>query len=58
VVQSYKNLAHVERDFRSIKTDDLDLRPIHHRLDERVSADLPAGLLPGQSGTYATPGRR
>jgi hypothetical protein len=38
VVESYKNLAHVERDFRSIKTDDLDLPPIHHRLDERVRA--------------------
>jgi hypothetical protein len=30
VVTAYKNLAHVERDFRSIKADDLDLRPIHH----------------------------
>ena len=40
VVESYKNLAHVERDFRSIKTDDLDLRPIHHRLDERVRAHV------------------
>jgi hypothetical protein len=49
VVESYKNLANVERDFRIIKTDDLDLRPIHHRLDERVRAhmpDLPARLLP------------
>ena len=40
VVDSYKNLAHVERDFRIIKTDDLDLRPIHHRLDERVKAHV------------------
>jgi hypothetical protein len=40
VVQSYKNLAQVERDFRSIKTDDLDLRQIHHRLDERVRAHV------------------
>jgi hypothetical protein len=45
VVESYKNLAHVERDFRSIKTDDLDLRPIHHRLDERVRAHLLICLL-------------
>ena len=45
VVESYKNLAHVERDFRSIKTDDLDLRPIHHRLDERVRAHVPICLL-------------
>jgi hypothetical protein len=45
VVESYKNLAHVERDFRSIKTDDLDLRPIHHRLDERVKAHVLICLL-------------
>jgi hypothetical protein len=40
VVIGYKNLAHVERDFRIIKVDDLDLRPIHHRLDERVKAHV------------------
>jgi transposase len=40
VVIGYKNLAHVERDFRIIKVDDLDLRPIHHRLDERVRAHV------------------
>jgi len=40
VVTGYKNLAHIERDFRSIKTDDLDLRPIHHRLTERVKAHV------------------
>jgi hypothetical protein len=40
VVTAYKNLAHVERDFRSIKTDDLDLRPIHHRLEDRVRAHV------------------
>jgi transposase len=40
VVTAYKNLAHVERDFPSIKTDDLDLRPIHHRLDDRVRAHV------------------
>jgi len=45
VVESYKNLAHVERDFRSIKTDDLDLRPIHHRLDDRVRAHVLICLL-------------
>jgi hypothetical protein len=45
VVENYKNLAHVERDFRSIKTDDLDLRPIHHRLDERVRAHVLICLL-------------
>ncbi|MGH3531454.1 MAG: IS1634 family transposase [Mycobacterium sp.] len=40
VVNGYKSLANVERDFRIIKTDDLDLRPIHHRLDERVRAHV------------------
>ena len=45
VVTGYKNLAHVERDFRIIKTDDLDLRPIHHRLDERVKAHVLICLL-------------
>ena len=40
VITGYKNLAHIERDFRIIKADDLDLRPIHHRLDERVKAHV------------------
>jgi hypothetical protein len=40
VVQSYKNLANIERDFRIIKSDDLDLRPIHHHLDNRVKAHV------------------
>jgi Transposase DDE domain len=35
-VTAYKNLARVERDFRSLKADDLDLRPIHHRLSDQV----------------------
>ncbi len=35
-VTAYKNLKHVERDFRHIKADDLDLRPIHHYLPGRV----------------------
>jgi hypothetical protein len=36
VVSAYKNLKYVERDFRHIKSDDLDLRPVYHRLDDRV----------------------
>jgi hypothetical protein len=40
VVGAYKNLAHVERDFRTIKVDDLDLRPIYHRLEDRVRAHV------------------
>jgi hypothetical protein len=39
-VTAYKNLARVERDFRSIKADDLDLRPIHHWLEDRVRAHV------------------
>src|SRR5205085_652319 len=45
VVTSYKNLANIERDFRIIKTDDLDLRPIHHRLTDRVKAHVLICLL-------------
>jgi hypothetical protein len=45
VVAGYKNLANVERDFRIIKVDDLDLRPIHHRLDDRVKAHVLICLL-------------
>jgi hypothetical protein len=40
VVTAYKNLKYVERDFRSIKSDDLDLRPVYHRLEERVRAHV------------------
>jgi hypothetical protein len=40
VVTAYKNLKYVERDFRSIKSDDLDLRPVFHRLEERVKAHV------------------
>ena len=40
VVTAYKNLKHVERDFRHLKTDDLDLRPVWHRLEERVKAHV------------------
>jgi len=40
VVSAYKNLKYVERDFRSIKADDLDLRPVFHRLTRRVKAHV------------------
>lgn len=40
VVASYKLLAHVETDMRSIKTVDLQLRPIYHRLEGRVTAHV------------------
>ena len=39
-VTAYKRLARVERDFRSLKTIDLQLRPIHHRLEDRVRAHV------------------
>jgi hypothetical protein len=40
VVAAYKNLKYVERDFRHIKADDLDLRPVFHHLEERVKAHV------------------
>lgn len=39
-VRSYKALAEVERAFRSMKTIDLHIRPIHHRLETRVRAHI------------------
>jgi transposase len=39
-VRNYKSLANVERAFRSIKTVDLKVRPIHHRLADRVRAHI------------------
>jgi transposase len=40
VVRSYKQLSGVERAFRSLKTVDLRVRPIHHRLADRVRAHV------------------
>ena len=39
-VRNYKSLANVERAFRSFKTIDLKVRPIHHRLADRVRAHI------------------
>jgi Transposase DDE domain len=39
-VRAYKDLAKVERAFRCLKTVDLQIRPIHHRLEERVRAHV------------------
>lgn len=47
VVTAYKNLANLERDFRSIKVDDLALRPIFHRLEDRVRAHVLICMLAG-----------
>jgi hypothetical protein len=40
VVVAYKRLSGVERAFRSLKTVDLMVRPIHHRLADRVRAHV------------------
>jgi transposase len=40
VVRSYKQLSGVERAFRSLKSVDLHVRPIHHHLPDRVRAHV------------------
>jgi hypothetical protein len=40
VVEAYKRLAAVERDFRALKGDDLAVRPIFHWKEDRVRAHL------------------
>ena len=40
VVRSYKQLAHVERAFRTLKQPDLEIRPIYHHLESRVRAHV------------------
>lgn len=40
VVLAYKRLSAVERDFRALKTSDLEVRPIHHWREDRVRAHL------------------
>jgi transposase len=39
-VGAYKSLSQVERAFRSLKSIDLKIRPIHHRLADRVKAHV------------------
>ena len=39
-VRHYKDLSHVEAAFRSLKSDDLQIRPIHHHSEDRVRAHL------------------
>ena len=39
-VRHYKSLAQVERAFRTLKSVDLRIRPIHHRLETRVRAHI------------------
>lgn len=52
VVSAYKNLAHIERDFRSIKSDDLDLRPVRHYLTDRVKAHILLCMLAAYLGWH------
>ncbi|MCA1700579.1 MAG: IS1634 family transposase [Actinobacteria bacterium] len=40
VVRAYKQLKEIERDFRTLKGDELEIRPIHHRLEHRVRAHV------------------
>ena len=40
VVRRYKDLTRVERAFRSLKSVDLQIRPIRHRVETRVRAHL------------------
>jgi len=44
-VLAYKRLAAVERAFRSLKSVDLHVRPIHHRLPDRVRAHVLIAML-------------
>ena len=45
-VRAYKDLSKVERAFRSLKSVDLKVRPLHHRRADRVRAHVCAcGLL-------------
>jgi hypothetical protein len=54
VVEAYQRLAAVERDFRSLKSIDLAVRPIHHRRDGRVRAHVRCACWPATwSGTCA-----
>jgi transposase len=40
VVRSYKQLEQVERAFKTLKGPELEIRPIHHRLEDRVRAHV------------------
>src|SRR5204863_8756370 len=46
VVRSYKNLEQVERAFKTFKGPELEIRPIHHHLDQRVRANVSSSMLP------------
>ena len=48
-VEAYKELGNLERDFWSMKAEDIDLRPIYHYLENRVRAHVFLCML-GRSG--------
>jgi hypothetical protein len=64
-VSAYKDLAHLEWDSRIIKADDLDLRPIYHRFEDRsrptcwspylagIRRGLPPTLVGALANTFA-----
>jgi hypothetical protein len=58
VVRSYKELAKVERAFRTMKSDDLAIRPIHHRLEDRAHTSSCVCSFIIWNGICAKPGRR
>ena len=40
VVRAYKLLAHAEQAFRAMKSPELEIRPLHHHLEDRVRAHV------------------
>lgn len=40
VVMAYKQLSHVERAFRTLKSPELEVRPIYHRKEERIRSHV------------------
>lgn len=46
-VQAYKNLAHVEKIFKTLKSRDLGIRPIYHYTEHRVRAHVLLCMLAG-----------
>jgi hypothetical protein len=40
VVRAYKLLAHAEQAFRAMKSPELEIRPVHHHLEDRVRAHV------------------
>jgi hypothetical protein len=46
VVASYKNLGLVEEAFRSLKTVQLEARPVYHKTDDRIRVTRSSARLP------------